>query len=114
MVRGDRAQVQSILECLLDNACKYAAAGSDITVSLEKAGKKARLTVRNTGSYIPPEDLPHVFERFYRADKSRTAADSSGLGLAIVQSVVQAMGGVVSAESSEAEGTAFTVLLPRE
>lgn len=114
VVRGDRAQVQSILECLLDNACKYAAAGSDITVSLEKAGKKARLTVRNTGSYIPPEDLPHVFERFYRADKSRTAADSSGLGLAIVQSVVQAMGGVVSAESSEAEGTAFTVLLPRE
>ena len=114
VVRGDRAQVQSILECLLDNACKYAAAGSDITVSLEKAGKKARLTVRNTGSYIPPEDLPHVFERFYRADKSRTAADSSGLGLAIVQSVVQAMGGVVSAESSEAEGTAFTVLLPKE
>ena len=114
VVRGDRAQVQSILECLLDNACKYAAAGSDITVSLEKAGKKARLTVRNTGSYIPPEDLPHVFERFYRADKSRTAADSSGLGLAIVQSVVQAMGGAVSAESSEAEGTAFTVLLPRE
>ena len=114
VVRGDRAQVQSILECLLDNACKYAAAGSDITVSLEKAGKKARLTVRNTGSYIPPEDLPHVFERFYRADKSRTAADSSGLGLAIVQSVVQAMGGAVSAESSEAEGTAFTVLLPKE
>ena len=113
-VKGNRAQVQSILECLLDNACKYAAPGSTITVSLEKAGKKAKLTVHNTGSYIPPEDLSHVFERFYRADKSRTASESSGLGLAIVQSVAESMGGSVSAESSEGAGTAFTVLLPRE
>ena len=113
-VKGNRAQVQSVLECLLDNACKYAATGSRITVSLEKAGKKAKLTVHNTGSCISPEDLVHVFERFYRADKSRTAGDSSGLGLAIVQSVVESMGGTVACESSEAEGTAFTVLLPRE
>ena len=114
LVKGNKAQVQSVLECLLDNACKYAAPGSGITVSLEKAGKKAKLTVRNTGSYIPPEDLPHVFERFYRADKSRTEGDSSGLGLAIVQSVVESMKGSVAAESSEAGGTAFTVTLPRE
>ena len=114
MVKGNRAQVQSVLECLLDNACKYAAPGSRVTVSLEKAGKKARLTVHNTGSYIPPEDLAHVFERFYRADKSRTASDSSGLGLAIVQSVVERMKGAVTAESSQESGTAFTVLLPRE
>jgi signal transduction histidine kinase len=113
-VKGNRAQVQSVLECLLDNACKYAAPGSAVTVSLEKAGKKAKLTVHNTGSYIPPEDLPHVFERFYRADKSRTASESSGLGLAIVQSVAESMGGSVSAESSQEGGTAFTVLLPRE
>ena len=114
MVKGNRAQVQSVLECLLDNACKYAAPGSRVTVSLEKAGKKARLIVHNTGSYIPPEDLAHVFERFYRADKSRTASDSSGLGLAIVQSVVERMKGAVTAESSQESGTAFTVLLPRE
>ena len=114
-VRGDRAQVQSILECLLDNACKYADPGSSVTVSLEKAGKRSvKLVVHNTGSYIPPEDLPHVFERFYRADKSRTAGDSSGLGLAIVESVVESMQGSVSAQSSEEGGTAFTVLLPRE
>ena len=112
-VKGNKAQVQSVVECLLDNACKYADAGSSVTVSLEKAGKKAKLTVHNTGSYIPTEDLAHVFERFYRADKSRTAGDSSGLGLAIVQSVVEAMGGSVAAESSEESGTAFTVLLPR-
>ena len=113
-VKGNKAQVQSVVECLLDNACKYAAPGSRVTVSLEKAGKKAKLTVHNTGSYIPPEDLSRVFERFYRADKSRTAGDSSGLGLAIVQSVVETMGGTVAAESSEEAGTAFTVLLPRE
>ena len=115
VVKGNRPQVQSVLECLLDNACKYAAPGSGVTVTLEKSGKKsAKLTVHNTGSYIPPEDLPHVFERFYRADKSRTAGDSSGLGLAIVQSVVESMGGTVAVESSEPDGTAFTVLLPRE
>ena len=114
VIKGNRAQAQSVLECLLDNACKYAAPGSSVTVSLEKAGKKARLAVHNTGSYIPPEDLSHVFERFYRADKSRTAGDSSGLGLAIVQSVVESMGGTVTAESSESAGTSFTVLLPRE
>ena len=114
VVKGNRAQVQSVVECLLDNACKYAAPGSRVTVSLEKAGKKAKLTVHNTGSYIPPEDLKHIFERFYRADKSRTEGDSSGLGLAIVESVVEAMGGTVSAESSETGGTAFTALLPRE
>ena len=114
VVKGNRAQVQSVLECLLDNACKYADPGSSVTVSLEKAGKRAKLTVHNTGSYIPPADLPHVFERFYRADKSRTASDSSGLGLAIVQSVVESMGGTVPVESSESAGTAFTVFLPRE
>ena len=114
VVKGNRAQVQSVVECLLDNACKYAAPGSRVTVSLEKAGKKAKLTVHNTGSYIPPEDIQHVFERFYRADKSRTEGDSSGLGLAIVESVVEAMGGTVAAESSETGGTAFTALLPRE
>ena len=114
VVKGNRAQVQSVVECLLDNACKYAAPGSRVTVSLEKAGKKAKLTVHNTGSYIPPEDLQHVFERFYRADKSRTEGDSSGLGLAIVESVVEAMGGTVAAESSETGGTTFTALLPRE
>ena len=114
VVKGNRAQVQSVVECLLDNACKYAAPGSRVTVSLEKAGKRAKLTVHNTGSYIPPEDLQHVFERFYRADKSRTEGDSSGLGLAIVESVVEAMGGTVAAESSENGGTAFTALLPRE
>ena len=81
---------------------------------MKKAGKRAKLTVHNTGSYIPPEDLQHVFERFYRADKSRTEGDSSGLGLAIVESVVEAMGGTVAAESSETGGTAFTALLPRE
>lgn len=113
-VKGNRAQVQSVIECLLDNACKYAAPGSAVSVSLEKAGKKAKLTVHNTGSYISPEDLAHVFERFYRADKSRTEGDSSGLGLAIVQSVVESMKGTVTAESSESAGTAFTVLLPRE
>ena len=114
IVKGNRAQVQSVLECLLDNACKYAAPGSAISVSLEKAGKKAKLTVHNTGSYIPAEDLPHVFKRFYRADKSRTASESSGLGLAIVQSVAESMGGSVAAESSEETGTSFTVFLLRE
>ncbi|MBQ7278114.1 MAG: HAMP domain-containing histidine kinase [Clostridia bacterium] len=115
LVKGDRAQTQTLMDCLLDNACKYAAPGSTITLTLEKSGaRKVKLTVHNTGSYISPEDLPHIFERFYRADKSRTGSESSGLGLAIVQSIVQRMKGTIWAESDPTAGTAFVVLLPRE
>jgi signal transduction histidine kinase len=73
----------------------------------------AVLTVWNSGPPIPPEDLPKIFDRFHRVDRSRTSSSGhTGLGLAIVQGIVQAHGGRVHARSSDAEGTCFTVHLP--
>ncbi len=74
-----------------------------------------RLTVHNTGAIIAPEDLPHVFDRFYRADKARTRESGSyGLGLAIARDVAREHGGDIVATSAEGEGTTFTVTLPRK
>lgn len=140
-VQGDRARLQRLVRILMDNACKYSETGGVIGVSLnsgrddERTGGRvnapgrtgrARLTVRNAGPIIAAEDLPHVFDRFYRADKSRTRTEDTptggagagerrggfGLGLAIAQEIAQEHGGRIEAASSEAEGTAFTVTLP--
>lgn len=140
-VQGERARLERLVRTLLDNACKYSEPGGVIGVSLnlgegdERAGDRAgtpgrggrvKLTVRNTGSLIAAEDLPHVFDRFYRADKSRTRAANApnngadagerrggfGLGLAIAQEIAHEHGGRVKAASSEVEGTSFTVTLP--
>ena len=114
-MRGDEQKLRGAVECLLDNACKYAPEGAVLTVTLDKsARKKARILVHNTGTYIPPEEREHLFERFYRGDKSRTGVESYGLGLAIVESVVRAMKGVISIESDKETGTVFIITLPRE
>ena len=85
-------------------------------VTLEARAGEAMLIVQNSGEAISPEDLPHVFDRFYRADKSRAAdasgARSFGLGLAIAREVAREHGGAINVTSSNAAGTAFTVTLP--
>ena len=98
---------------LLDNACKYAGPKGRITVELKKEQNKPLLTVRNTGDPIPPEALPHLFERFYRADFSRDRdAGGYGLGLSILDTIVRSFGGRVTVESSAETGTAFTLHFP--
>ena len=80
---------------------------------LRRTARQVELAVRNTGSAIAPEDLPHVFDRFYRADKARTCDDSGhGLGLAIARAIAEEHGGTLSAESDETSGTTFTLTLP--
>ena len=82
-------------------------------MALSRSGKQARLAVRNTGAPISPEDLPHVFDRFYRADKARTGgAGGHGLGLAIARAIAEEHGGNLSVASTQAEGTVFTATLP--
>jgi two-component system, OmpR family, sensor histidine kinase CiaH len=112
-VKGDEGQLRQLIAILLDNACKYAGENGHMTLTLDHARDKARMTVRNSGEPIPAEHLPNIFERFYRADPSR-ARDKGGygLGLAIALSIVQAHRGEIRAESSREKGTAFTVLLP--
>ena len=100
---------ERICTSLLENALKYEPAGGEVTLRLEKAKKKARLTVRNQGSRIDPQDLPHIFERFYRADKTRGETQGHGLGLPILKKITELCGGTISAASDEAIGTVFTV-----
>ena len=83
-------------------------------LSLAKIGDQVRIIVRDTGPGIPAEDLPYIFERFYRAEKSRTRAKSTGfgLGLSIAQWIVENHGGTIEVESKEGQGTTFAVWLP--
>ena len=112
-LRGNEQRLRRLAGTLIDNACKYVDDGGAVNVSLSRSGKQARLAVRNTGAPISPEDLPHVFDRFYRADKARTGgAGGHGLGLAIARAIAEEHGGTLTASSTQAEGTVFTVTLP--
>lgn len=112
-VRGDRARLGRMASTIIDNALKYSDAGGSVTVSLAAASGTARLSVHNEGAPIPAEDLAHVFDRFYRADKARTRrVGGYGLGLAIAQETARSLGGDIVVSSSEGEGTTFVVTLP--
>jgi signal transduction histidine kinase len=113
-ILGDEARLIQVVMNLVENAVRYTNPGGRVTVTVEARQGQARLAVRDTGIGIAPEHLPHIFERFYRADtaRRRTGGSSSGLGLSIVEWVVQAHGGVVSVESQPGRGSCFTVMLP--
>lgn len=108
---GDRQQLDQLLDILLDNAVKYAAEDAPIRLTLDISGKNAVLAVENPGDPIPPDKLPHLFDRFYRVDDARTGAGSFGLGLAIAQQIVHRHKGIITA-ASDARATRFTVTLP--
>ena len=108
---GDRQQLDQLLEILLDNAVKYAAKDAPIRLTLDISGKNAVLAVENPGDPIPPDKLPHLFDRFYRVDDARTGAGGFGLGLAIAQQIVHRHKGIITA-ASDARATRFTVTLP--
>ena len=111
---GDEGQLRRLVRILLDNAVKYAGEGGSVELTLTKQQEKLRLTVRNTGDPIPAEHLPHLFERFYRADAARDRAQGGyGLGLAIAKAITEHHRGKISVSSSLETGTVFTVLLPR-
>lgn len=114
-VSGDEGQLRQLAGILLDNACKYAGGGGQVQMRLCRLREKACLTVHNTGTAIPPEQLEHVFERFYRVDPSRVRTQGGyGLGLAIAQSVAQSHNGTLKAASSPETGTTFTFSMAAE
>ncbi len=115
-VMGDVVKIQRLLGTLVDNACKYADKDTAIKVTLKRSGRNCTLSVHNWGNPIAPEDIPHVFDRFYRSDKSRDrsgedGSHSFGLGLAIAQKIAQEQGGTLTVTSTAEEGTTFTVSL---
>lgn len=115
VVCGDRYRLKQVILNLISNAIKYSPAGEKVVVSLAKAEQEARLTIRDFGSGIPADDLPHIFDRFYRGDKARTRGlDSTGfgLGLSIAYWIVRNHGGQIEAVSREGEGSTFSVTLP--
>ena len=97
---------------LIDNAVKHSGAGAEVDIEAGADGDDAWLRVRDTGPGIPEADLPHVFERFYRVDRSR-AGGGAGLGLAIVRALMDSMGGSVTAAAEAGAGATFTLRLPR-
>ncbi len=110
---GDAGQIKQVLLNLIDNALRYTPSGGEVTLKAAEVELSARITVQDTGSGIDERDLPHVFERFYRGDVSRTrATGNSGLGLAIVKEIVEAHGGSIEVESALGAGTCFTIMLP--
>jgi two-component system OmpR family sensor kinase len=113
VVLGDRERLVQVVRNLLDNAVRYTPIGSWIVVRLQRQHGYAELTVADTGPGIPPEHLPHIWDRFYRVDKARSREyGGSGLGLAIVKYIVEAHGGSARVASIEGRGTTFTITLP--
>jgi signal transduction histidine kinase len=111
-VLGDAGRLRQVLLILLDNALKCTPDGGGITVRVARQGGQARLEVRDTGPGIAPADLPHLFERFYRADKARRSG-GTGLGLAIGRWIAEAHGGHIMAANTPEGGALFTVTLPQ-
>ncbi len=112
-VHGDADQLKQVLVALLDNALKYTPYEGSISLSLTTDEHYAIVKVSDTGIGISPDDLPHIFERFYRADRARSRnRGGSGLGLAIVQSIVLEYQGTIEAESAPGKGSTFTMRLP--
>jgi two-component system OmpR family sensor kinase len=112
-VRADGQRIAQVLTNLLGNALRYTPDGGRVDIRLQAEPPFIRIGVKDTGSGISPEDLPHVFDRFYRADKSRSReGGGSGLGLAIARSIVEAHGGRIWAESEIGKGTTISFTLP--
>ncbi len=114
IVKGDRDRLKQVFINLVANAIQYTPTGGDVFLSLEKIKDQARIICRDTGPGIPAEDLPHIFERFYRAEKSRTRSRSTGfgLGLSIANWIVERHGGRIEVNSKDGQGTAFAIWLP--
>ncbi len=112
-VSGDALKLQQVIYNIIDNAIKYTPRGGEVHCTLAKSGKKAVIRVSDTGVGIPEEDLPHIFDRFYRVDKARSReTGGTGLGLSIVKQFILLHGGTIDARSAPGKGSTFTIELP--
>ena len=112
---ADKNRFSQVIANLLSNAIKYTPEGGAIEIHVSETDRLAIVKVKDTGMGIPEKELPFIFERFYRTDKSRNRkSGGAGIGLAIVRSIVAAHGGTVTAESVQEQGSCFTVTIPKE
>jgi two-component system, OmpR family, phosphate regulon sensor histidine kinase PhoR len=112
-VNADKDRIRQTIINLVHNAIKFNKPGGKVTVSTSYNKQSVSVNISDTGIGISKEDLPRVFERFYKADKARTGG-GSGLGLAIAKHTIQAHGGQISVQSEEGKGSIFTFTLPRQ
>jgi signal transduction histidine kinase len=114
LVRGDMTRLGQAVDNLISNAVKFTPRGGSVTVELDATGSEARIVVNDTGLGIPEDELELLFGRFFRASTAtRNAVPGVGLGLTITKAIVSAHGGTIEVASTEGEGTAFTITLPR-
>jgi signal transduction histidine kinase len=112
-VEGDRDRLVQVFFNLVDNALRYTPKGGQVSVMARAENRHVTVAVTDSGPGIPPEHLPHIFERFYRVDRARSrAAGGTGLGLSIVQQIVKDHGGEITVDSAVGKGTRFSVTLP--
>jgi signal transduction histidine kinase len=108
---ADKNQLKRLILNLLDNSIKYTPPGGRVCVDIRREKTTADIEIADTGTGIPSADLPHIFDRFYRVDKSRSSV-GFGLGLSIAQSIAMAHGGKIIARANAPQGTVFTISLP--
>ena len=114
-IRGDANRLEQALQNVAANAIRHTPRGGSVTLHAEPAGDRMRITVSDTGPGIAPEHLPHIFDRFYKADAARSGThvpSGSGLGLSIVRAIVVRHGGEVRASNAPAGGAVFEMVLP--
>lgn len=112
-LEGDWHRLDQVVGNLVSNALRYTAEGGEIILGADKNDTGVKITIQDSGAGIPAEDLPYVFDRFWKGDKTRSrTSGGSGLGLAIARQLVSAHGGTITVESEEGVGTKFTVELP--
>lgn len=112
-ITADKERIEQVVINIISNAVKYTPDGGSITLSAKTAGEGVEISVADTGIGIPEKDLPHIFERFYRVEKSRTSeTGGTGLGLAIAKEIVEAHGGRISISSVLGKGSTVTIWLP--
>lgn len=113
IIYADKDKMSQVFNNLLSNAVKYSGEGAEVIITFKQAEDSVEIQVSDNGSGIPKEDIPHIFERFYRADKSRNRnTGGAGIGLSITKSIVEAHGGSITVNSETDKGTVFTIILP--
>jgi two-component system sensor histidine kinase ResE len=114
MVVGDGDRLAQVFTNLVDNALKFTSEGGGVTLSVKEVGSEMELSIADTGSGVPKEALPRLFDRFYQVDQSRAGGEKhgTGLGLAIAKEIVQAHGGRIGVRSQAGQGTVFVIHLP--
>jgi signal transduction histidine kinase len=114
LINGDKTRVHQLLSNLIDNAIKFTPENGSVILSLTSENTLAHVTIKDTGIGIPEEEIPHIFNRFYQVDKSRSGLSrGAGLGLHICKKIVDAHGGSIDVTSNEGKGVTFTVTLPK-